>query len=53
MYLVLLSSEKFSLNGNLYDFLGDYNSVKKSDILNIQKYLMTKTDLLSKCLLYY
>ena len=34
-------SREVSLDGNLYDFLGDYNPAKKSDILNIQKYLMT------------
>ena len=31
-----------SLNGNVYDFSVEYNSIKKSDILNIHKYLMTK-----------
>ena len=34
-----------SLNGNVYDFSVDYNSIDKSDILNIQKYLMTKNDI--------
>ena len=33
--LVLLS-----LKGNVYDFLVDYNSINKSDILNIHKYLI-------------
>ena len=37
--------EEVSLNGNVYDFLVDYNSVDKSDILNIHKYLMTKNNI--------
>ena len=35
-------SREVSLNGNVYDFSVDYNSIDKSDILNIHKYLMTK-----------
>ena len=35
-------SRDVSLNGNVYDFSVEYNSIKKSDILNIHKYLMTK-----------
>ena len=35
--LVLLS-----LNGNVYDFSVDYDSINKSDILSISKYLMNK-----------
>ena len=35
-------SEEVSLKGNMYDFSVDYCSIDKSDILNIQKYLMTK-----------
>ena len=31
-----------SLNNNVYDFSVDYNSIEKSDIFNIHKYLMTK-----------
>ena len=31
-----------SLNGNVYNFSVDYNSIDKSDILNRHKYLMTK-----------
>ena len=34
-------SREVSLNGNMYDFSVDYNSIDKSDILNIRKYLMT------------
>ena len=34
-------SREVSLNGNVYDFSVDYNSIDKSDILNIHKYLMT------------
>ena len=35
-------SREISLNGNVYDFSVDCNSVDKSDLLNIHKYLMTK-----------
>ena len=34
-----------SLNGNVYDFSVDYNSINKSDILNIHKYLMIKNNI--------
>ena len=34
-----------SLNRNMYDFSVDYNSIDKSDILNIHKYLMTKNNI--------
>ena len=33
------------LNGNVYDFLVDYNSIDKSNILNIHKYLMIKNSI--------
>ena len=32
-------SREVSLNRNVYDFSVDYNSIDKSDILNINKYL--------------
>ena len=35
-------SREVSLNWNVYDFSVDYNSIDKSGILNIHKYLMTK-----------
>ena len=35
-------SREVSLNGNVYDFSVDCNSLDKFDILNIHKYLMTK-----------
>ena len=35
-------SREVSSDGNVYDFSVDYNSIDKSDILNIHKYLMTK-----------
>ena len=38
-------SREVSLNGNVYDFSVDYNSIDKSDILNIHKYLMIKNDI--------
>ena len=37
-------SREVSLNGNVYDFSVDYNSVDKSDILNIHKYLIKKNN---------
>ena len=52
-------SREVSLNGYVYDFSVDYNSIDKSDILNIHKNLMSKNNikqcstLLRKCLLYY
>ena len=33
-------SREVSLNGNVYDFSGNYNSVVKCDILSIHNYLM-------------
>ena len=38
-------SKEVSLNENVYDFLVDYNSIGKSDILSIHKYLMTKNNI--------
>ena len=38
-------SREVSLNGNGYDFSVDYNSIDKSVILNIHKYLMTKNNI--------
>ena len=35
-----------SLNGNVYDFSVDYDSIDKSDILNTHKYLMTKHNIM-------
>ena len=34
-----------SLNGNVYNFSGDYNSTDKFEILNILKNLMTKNNI--------
>ena len=34
-----------SLNGNVYDFSLDYNSIDTSDVLNISKYLMTNNNI--------
>ena len=36
---------EISLNGNVYDFSVDYNSIDKSNILNSHKYLMTKNSM--------
>ena len=61
-YLIDISragkSREVSLNENVYNFSVDYNSIDKSDILNIQKYLMVKNNikcltLLGKCSLHY
>ena len=46
MDLVLQSLEKISFKGNAYDFSVDYNSIDKSDILNIHKYLMVKNNII-------
>ena len=35
-------SREVSLNGNMYDFSVDYNSIGEFDILNIYNYLITK-----------
>ena len=38
-------SREVSLNGNMYNFSIDYNSVDKSDILNNCKYLTIKNNI--------
>ena len=38
-------SREVSINGNVYDISFDYNSVNKSGILNIHKYLMAKNNI--------
>ena len=38
-------SRVVSLNGNVYDFSVDYNSIDKSDILNIQRCIMAKNNI--------
>ena len=38
-------SRDVSLNGNVYDFSIDYNSIDETDILNIHKYLMRKNNI--------
>ena len=38
-------SREVSLNENVYDFSVGYNSIDKSDILNIHKYLMAKNNI--------
>ena len=38
-------SREVSLNGNVYHFSVDYNSIDKSNILNSHKYLMTNNDI--------
>ena len=38
-------STEVSLNGNVYGFSVHYNSIDKSDISNIHKYLMTKNNI--------
>ena len=46
MDLVLLSLQKYLLNGNVYHFLVDYNSIDKSHILNIHKYLTNENKIM-------
>ena len=43
--LVITESREVSLHGNVYDFSVDYNSIDKSDIINIHKYLITKNNI--------
>ena len=38
-------SREVSLNGNVYNFSLDYNSVNKSDMLSFHKYLTNKNDI--------
>ena len=38
-------SGEVSLNENVHDFSVDFNSIDKSCILNIDKYLMTKNNI--------
>ena len=38
-------SREISLSGNVFDFLVDYNSTDKSNILSIHKYLMIKNNI--------
>ena len=45
MELVLTEYREVSLNGNVYKFSVDYNSINKFDILTIQKYLMIKNNI--------
>ena len=40
-----IESRKVSLNENVYDFSVEYNSIEKSDILNIHKVLMTNNNI--------
>ena len=40
-----IESGELSLNGNVCDVSVDYNSIDKSDILKIHKYLMTKNNI--------
>ena len=39
-----LESREVSLNGNVYNSLVNYNSIDKSDISKIDKYLMAKNN---------
>ena len=38
-------SRELSLNGNVYTFSDDYDSIDKSDILKIHKYLIAKDNI--------
>ena len=48
-------AREVSLNENVYDFSVKCNSIDKSDMLNINKYLMRKNNIkyCLACLLYY
>ena len=41
----IAESREVPLNGNVYNFSVNYNSIDKSDILKIHKYLMTKNNI--------
>ena len=43
--MLLSLSREVSLNGNVYDFSVGNNSIDKSDILIIHKYLITKNNI--------
>ena len=38
-------SREVSVNENIYDFSVNYHSIDKSDILNIHKYLLSKSNI--------
>ena len=38
-------SREVSLGGNVYDFSVGYHSIDKSDMLNVEKHLMTKNNI--------
>ena len=42
---ILYIDREVSLNGNVNDFSVDYNSIDKSNILNINKFLMAKNSI--------
>ena len=42
---IATESREVSSNGNVYEFSVDYNSIDKSEILNIHKYSMIKNSL--------
>ena len=42
---LMLESREVFLNGNVYNFSVDRNSIDKSDISNIYKHLMNKNDI--------
>ena len=43
--MLLSLTTEVSLNGNVYDFSVGNNSIDKSDILSIHKYLITKNNI--------
>ena len=43
-----VETREISLNGHVYDFSAEYNSLDKSDILNIHNHLMRKNKI-KKC----
>ena len=46
-----VDSEEVSLKGNVYDFSVNYGFIDKSDIMKIDKYLMSRNNIKS-CLAY-
>ena len=43
--MLIVNCNNISLNGTVYDFSVNHNSVEKEEILNIDEYLMVKNNI--------
>ena len=43
--LTMLKQKKYHLKESLFDFSVDYDAIDKSDMLNVHKYLMAKSNI--------